>query len=292
MTHLDVVYLSREGTGPWTVHASSFAPEVQRRMGYRFDKLMDGTKTMDSGGQKFRMTAIGMGGAETSQASVVVAKSYEQVMASFGKLGAVSGGLILFSIVISVLATRRVTYQVVSGLDEVVYQDSLTGLANRRLFDMNLLLCEQNLRGLGRGFTVMVMDLNKFKAVNDTLGHAAGDQVLREAAQRIKSVVRKSDTVARLGGDEFALLLMTNDRHKASEVAAQIVGRVREPMTLANGTLASVGVSIGIVRAPAGGEDAAALLELADAAMYAAKAGRRGFAFAPEASNAVQTEEA
>ncbi len=288
MTHLDFVYLSREGEGPWRVHASTFTPEAQRGLGYHTNQLPPGIHTVSAGGVEYRMTAVNLGGAENSQVAVVVAKSLHRVLAPFSRLALITGGLILFSIIVSVIAARRVTRRVVAPLDVVVYQDGMTGLANRRLFELNLQLAAQNLESLGRGYVLMVMDLNKFKAVNDTLGHAAGDEVLREAARRIRSAVRDSDTIARLGGDEFALLLLTDDRYKASEVAAQIVRRVREPMLLSGGVPASVGVSIGIVRAPEDGRDTAALLHLADTAMYAAKTAGCGFVFATDPPGRLQ----
>jgi len=280
ITESDFVFLSRDGTGPWTVQASSFDPELQGAMASRFGTLQDGVWTLDLDKASYRMLTVDLARTGGSQVVALVGKSMEQALATFVKLERIFGVLIVFNVLLSVIAVYRVTHKIVAPLDKVAYQDSLTRLANRRLFELNLQLASENLKALGRGYSLMVMDLNKFKAINDTLGHAAGDQVLQEAARRIQGILRHSDTVARLGGDEFAVLLITNDRHKASEIAAMIVDRVKQPMTLADGKIVDVGVSIGVARAPENGTNTEELLHLADEAMYAAKVRACGFTFA------------
>ncbi|MCZ2496221.1 diguanylate cyclase [Xylophilus sp. Kf1] len=279
VTNSDFVFLTREGEGPWIVQASSFEPELQSVMLSQFEKLNEGFWTLDAGKARYRMLTVDLGGGQGSRVIAMVGRSFEQAMATFVKLERIFGVLILFNVLLSVIAVYRVTNKIVAPLDKVAYQDSLTRLANRRLFELNLQLAAENLKALGRGYSLMVMDLNKFKAINDTLGHAAGDQVLQEAARRIQGVLRSSDTVARLGGDEFAVLLITNDRHKASEIATMIVERVKQPITLADGKLVEVGVSIGIARSPENGTVTDELLHLADEAMYAAKVRACGFTF-------------
>ena len=279
ITASDFVFASRDGDGPWTIQASSFDPETQGAMVSKFEKLQDGYWSIDAGSARYRMLTVDLGTTANSRVVAVVGKSLEEAMATFVKLERVFGVLIVFNVLLSVIAVHRVTNKIVAPLDKVAYQDSLTRLANRRLFELNLQLAAENLKALGRGYSLMVMDLNKFKAVNDTLGHAAGDQVLQEAARRIQGILRHSDTVARRGGDEFAVLLITNDRHKASEIAAMIVDRVKQPMTLADGKVVDVGVSIGIARAPENGTAPEELLHLADEAMYAAKVRACGFTF-------------
>lgn len=149
--------------------------------------------------------------------------------------------------------------------------DSLTGLPNRNLFFDRL---EQALRASGRGgatFALLMMDLNLFKEVNDTLGHEAGDKVLAEFGHRLQQLSRKSDTYARLGGDEFAGLLMGTDSVAGAVAVAEKVGRALRAPVAIEGDLVAVGVSIGIALFPAHGADARTLLANADQSMYEAK---------------------
>ena len=279
ITNSDFVFLTREGDEPWVVQAASYDPDLQASMAPQFVHLQNDYWTLAAGKDTYRMLTVDLGGNPGKRVVVVIGRSFETAMATFVKLERIFGLLIIFNVLLSVIAVYRVTNKIVAPLDKVAYQDSLTRLANRRLFELNLQLAAENLKALGRGYSLMVMDLNKFKAINDTLGHAAGDQVLQEAARRLQGVLRSSDTVARLGGDEFAVLLITNDRHKASEIASLMVERVKQPITLADGKLVEVGVSIGIARSPENGTVTDELLHLADEAMYAAKVRACGFTF-------------
>jgi diguanylate cyclase (GGDEF)-like protein len=150
--------------------------------------------------------------------------------------------------------------------------DDLTGLPNRALFLDRL---GQALPRLGRHATslaVLFLDLDRFKAVNDVLGHAAGDELLRAVAARLDGVLRAGDTAARLSGDEFAVLCedVAGERH-AIGVAERVAEALREPFRLGGGDEVNVGTSVGIALATEPAEDADALLREADAAMYRAK---------------------
>jgi diguanylate cyclase (GGDEF)-like protein/PAS domain S-box-containing protein len=157
--------------------------------------------------------------------------------------------------------------------------DALTGLANRTLFADRT---EQALRLAGRSGgrgALLMMDLDRFKEVNDSLGHAAGDELLLEVGRRLATVVRASDTVARLGGDEFGLLLPDID--VPTDVIA-VVERIRAAMDdpiAVQGLPLSVEASIGIAVFPDDGDDADTLLRRADVAMYEAKDDKIGYAF-------------
>ncbi|HET9702060.1 MAG TPA: diguanylate cyclase [Burkholderiales bacterium] len=159
------------------------------------------------------------------------------------------------------------------------YHDGLTGLPNRELFRDRL---EQVLAGAKRHRdqlgAVMFLDLDRFKEVNDTLGHEVGDQLLVQTAQRLRASVRAADTVARMGGDEFTVLLSeVSDGGDVEVVAAKILGVMRKPFALAGREL-QVTVSIGASLYPLHGRDPAALMKCADLAMYRVKArGRAGF---------------
>jgi diguanylate cyclase (GGDEF)-like protein/PAS domain S-box-containing protein len=154
--------------------------------------------------------------------------------------------------------------------DELTFQafhDALTGLPNRALM---LNRMDQALAAGGDGVTVLLIDLDGFKAVNDTLGHQAGDRLLRQVAERLTRCLRATDTAARLGGDEFAVILDGSPVPPVHEITDRILAVVREPVSI-DGRAIRVGASIGVA---VGGRDATStdLLRDADTAMYAAKA--------------------
>ncbi|WBL76831.1 PAS-domain containing protein [Bradyrhizobium xenonodulans] len=157
--------------------------------------------------------------------------------------------------------------------------DLLTGLANRAVFSEKLDEAARRLERHGSTFTVLMLDLDRFKAVNDTLGHAAGDQLLVEVARRLQSSLRDTDVLARLGGDEFAIIQENekNQSEGAIGLALRIIGLIEQPFDL-SGNRVSVGTSIGIALAPEHGSDAETLLRKADIALYATKsAGRNDY---------------
>lgn len=164
--------------------------------------------------------------------------------------------------------------------------DALTDLPNRRLFFDRLEQVLLRARRDGTEFALMYLDLDRFKPINDTLGHEAGDQLLRQSAQRIRDCLRESDTAARIGGDEFTVLLPGADDAGAEEVARKLRQRMAEPFRVA-GEEVSVGISVGVVRYPRDGESSDLLLKHADAAMYAAKRnGDIGYLFFDRMANA------
>jgi diguanylate cyclase (GGDEF)-like protein len=152
--------------------------------------------------------------------------------------------------------------------------DALTGLPNRVLFSDRLEAAVAAAQRDPAAFSVLMLDLNRFKEINDTLGHSIGDQVLREIGPRLTPLLRPGDTLARLGGDEFMLLLPSADSEEAREVAGRILAASREPFALGALTV-TVDASVGIVSYPTHGEDAETLVQRADIAMYLAK-GRGG----------------
>jgi diguanylate cyclase (GGDEF)-like protein/PAS domain S-box-containing protein len=172
--------------------------------------------------------------------------------------------------------------------------DPLTGLANRAEFNAKLEEATKRLKRNGGAVTVMMLDLDKFKAVNDTLGHPAGDQLLVEVARRLKSSVRETDVLARLGGDEFAIIRESapNQHEGAIALARWIITAITQPFDL-SGQQASVGTSIGIVLAPEHGADPEELLKRADLALYNVKAGGRNDfrKFQPEMLEVVHSQQ-
>jgi diguanylate cyclase (GGDEF)-like protein len=157
--------------------------------------------------------------------------------------------------------------------------DGLTGLANRAEFNARLEEASKRLKRNGGAVTVMMLDLDKFKAVNDTRGHLAGDQLLVEVGRRLQSEIRETDVLARLGGDEFAIIQegVPDQRAGATALALRIISAITRPFDL-NGHEARVGISIGLALAPAHGNESEQLMKCADLALYDAKAnGRNDF---------------
>jgi diguanylate cyclase (GGDEF)-like protein/PAS domain S-box-containing protein len=151
------------------------------------------------------------------------------------------------------------------------YHDALTGLPNRRLFIDRLTMALAQRRRDSRPLAIIFLDLDHFKLVNDTVGHAVGDQLLQRVAERLTSIMREGDTVARLGGDEFTVLLPeASGLEDACEVAKRILERFRMPWVLAGHEFHST-ASLGLAMYPQDGEDAETLLRNADTAMYCAK---------------------
>jgi diguanylate cyclase (GGDEF)-like protein len=191
--------------------------------------------------------------------------------------------LALMGIVIYVLMRRlrRSSAELEAARAEAQHRalhDPLTGLANRTMFQERL---TQALAGLNRGgdpVALLALDLDRFKAVNDTFGHEAGDELLKQVSARLKTLLRDTDTLARLGGDEFVVLQnaikATGD---AESLSQRIISKVSEPYRLA-GTDVRIGVSIGVAVARDAGADGLDLPARADFALYQAKeAGRNTF---------------
>lgn len=169
----------------------------------------------------------------------------------------------------------------------IARHDALSGLANRRDIEDRLAAA---VAGLPRApFAWIACDLDRFKAVNDTFGHAAGDEVIRVTADRLRAAVGPAGTIGRIGGDEFVVLITAfHDRPRLAVLAQEIIGRVRAPIALAAGAETDVGVSLGIAIAAGAEITAEAVVAAADVALYAAKAKGRGCAvFAHECVDAV-----
>ena len=159
---------------------------------------------------------------------------------------------------------------ILSTLERQALYDALTGLPNRILLvdriEQAILEAERN----SQAFSVLVMDLNGFKEINDTLGHQAGDQVLQKFAKRLAECLRSTDTFARLGGDEFVVVLPGATVEEAERLAEKLQVNLKQPFEV-DGSQQQIGASIGIAQYPDHGEDANALIKNADSAMYIAK---------------------
>ncbi|MGX5776705.1 putative bifunctional diguanylate cyclase/phosphodiesterase [Methylorubrum zatmanii] len=189
------------------------------------------------------------------------------------------GRPVLLGAAIDVTEQRRAE----ARITHMAHHDSLTGLPNRVLFAARLGEAIAEQARSGAGTALLCLDLDKFKFVNDTLGHPAGDALLRQVAERITACLRREDFVARLGGDEFAVLLRAPDAATVRRIAGQIIEALSRPIRLGDRDC-QIGVSIGIARLPEHGRDPDTLQRNADLALYRAKAEGGGVAHCFEAA--------
>jgi diguanylate cyclase len=179
---------------------------------------------------------------------------------------------------LAVVVRTALTFREVRLLAESHRQaltDDLTGLGNRRLLYRQLDAALTN-RPEGRAVALLIVDLDRFKEVNDALGHHMGDQLLRQIGPRLAAQLRTSDLLVRLGGDEFAILLTDTDPASATGVAQRLLEGLNEPFNL-DGVALHVDASIGVALCPDHADTATTLLQRADVAMYQAKAGHHGW---------------
>jgi diguanylate cyclase (GGDEF)-like protein len=203
----------------------------------------------------------------------------------------VGGLLVLYAVLVPVvMKAHRRLHRHASAQEHLAVHDALTGLANRAL------LREEATRALARSrrrethLALLVIDLDKFKEVNDTLGHHTGDVLLKQVAERMNSVVRDSDLLARLGGDEFAILAEDIGRPEYTKILAErLLQALLEPFVIDDMSL-DVGASIGAAVYPSDGEDFDTLMHHADIAMYRAKEIRNAYALYHPSQDGLEPE--
>ncbi|MGI4765001.1 MAG: putative bifunctional diguanylate cyclase/phosphodiesterase [Janthinobacterium lividum] len=192
-----------------------------------------------------------------------------------------------WSIVVEESATRAARREI--GLEGS--QDALTGLANRSAFQARLKEAHVRLDRNSEGFAVLAVDLDRFKQVNDTLGHPVGDSLLRKVAERLEATLRPTDTVARFGGDEFAVIQGGVSSVADADVLARRIVDLLGRAYVVDGHLINIGASVGIALAPTDGADPDVLMKNADLALYRAKKdGRDRFRFFEPEMNARMQE--
>ncbi|MBI1283420.1 MAG: diguanylate cyclase [Thiobacillus sp.] len=197
---------------------------------------------------------------------------YQNLLSALLGITGLWTGLTLFGLYRETVRLIRAGMHAEQTILQLSLHDSLTGLANRRFLLENEKHLIAGAKRSGKQMAVLVVDLDDFKAVNDTHGHAAGDQVLVTAAERMKHLLRESDVIARFGGDEFVIVLgLVDDAETAREVASRVVQSLSQPMPLGGGGTARIGASVGIAMCCAGRETVMELLRKADVALYNAK---------------------
>ncbi len=172
---------------------------------------------------------------------------------------------------------RRIQAEIEAAM--LARHDALTGIANRRLFDEELGRCLGKARRVTQTFALLIVDLNRFKPVNDIHGHKTGDRLLAAVADRLKQLTRREDVLARIGGDEFGLAVCGAGKETALRLADRMIAALEEPFDL-DGVTVEIGASIGIALYPDDATEAETLIQHADMAMYRAKSSTaHGFAF-------------
>jgi diguanylate cyclase (GGDEF)-like protein/PAS domain S-box-containing protein len=161
----------------------------------------------------------------------------------------------------------------------LAYHDALTGLANRKAFIEKLEKEVLYAKRYKTSLALMFLDLDGFKAVNDTHGHEVGDHLLVAVGQRLTTILRETDFIARLGGDEFTIILANPEKNDTTRVAIRIQQALSRPYKIHEKTIDHVSASIGIAQFQADGKDTSSLIRSADAAMYQAKRTKCGYAF-------------
>lgn len=166
-----------------------------------------------------------------------------------------------------------------SELQQHAYQDPLTGIRNRSFFERALQRAIERANRQSGELSILYIDGDGFKAVNDTYGHAAGDEVLKTLANRIQQHLRNTDLIARLGGDEFCVLIdAAESPEHIEQLCEKIIAQVSQPIQLSEQGTVQVSISIGVARFPMHGQDAETLMHAADTAMYQVKRnGRNGY---------------
>lgn len=157
-----------------------------------------------------------------------------------------------------------------NDLRYMAFFDDLTDLPNRKMLDMHIQKAFSRSKRRQHNFSLMFIDLDDFKLVNDTLGHDAGDQLLKDVSARMNDIVREEDLVARIGGDEFIIVFEETGKEELEEIAQRMIQKVSEPYYI-NGEEARISLSIGVSTFPEDGYDKETLMQNADKAMYFAK---------------------
>lgn len=268
LTQLDFIFLSYNSNDQWHFYANTLntAPDAAQ-----LRQVIEAEKpSLIHNNEPWLMQWLPLATIGEHRIGVMVATNWSQAMQPFWLSERHLLWLIALSVLLSTAVVVHIIRRMVAPLNRLAHLDTLTGLANRRLFELNMARSEQDLRRTGAPFAILMLDLNHFKQINDRLGHAAGDKLLIETALRLNNTLRKSDTIARHGGDEFAVLLTNTNRVEAELVVTKIRQAFAQPLQLGD-EIFKIDSSIGMALAPEHASDGASLLRLADQAMYQSK---------------------
>jgi diguanylate cyclase (GGDEF)-like protein len=270
LTDMDFFFISKQGDA-WITHASTLPASLVNSFVARFKPSEIKTNIEISAEKdKFMMLAVPISAVNGQDIFVVVAKPLSKAMKAYQRSEQFLGYLLTTTIFLSMVAIYFVTKKMVFPLSQQANIDNLTGLGNRRVFLMVFNRALQNLQKSGTPFALLLLDLNRFKHINDTLGHDVGDLVLKTTAERLKQTLRTSDSVMRFGGDEFAILIENCSEETVCAIAEKISHAIAMPISAPTGELSIYG-SIGIAMAPRNGRDIETLIKKSDKAMYVSK---------------------
>jgi diguanylate cyclase (GGDEF)-like protein/PAS domain S-box-containing protein len=240
-------------------------------LGYPLDEVI-GRSTLDfvAPDELERVKAVLGSGTETRYESVAIHKAGQRVPVEYIVRSLQRQGETLRLVILRDLRDRDAQR---SRIEELAHRDELTGLPNRRAFMLGIEALLAEARTDDEPLALLVIDLDHFRRINDSLGHHVGDAVLQRVAERIRAVLRASDEVARYGGDEFMVLVGGGpSREDVADVARKLLEAIGQPLQVQDGPAISLAPSIGIAMFPADGATPAELIRHADTAMYRAKA--------------------
>ena len=270
VTDTEFFFFSHQGE-EWKLHASSMPANIAAQFKpSTLDAHQATYREVTIEEQTYMSVPIALNASTDATVIAIAAKSINKVILPFKKIERMFIYLLLVTLALSIIAIYYVTRQMIRPLNDLAHLDNLTGLGNRRLYNSMIDRAFNALDTSNKPFALMVMDLNKFKQINDTKGHDVGDIVLQLSAQRLKEVMRNSDEIARLGGDEFAIVVQESSRKSLQIIAEKISLAIAQPIPY-NGEFMAIGVSIGIAIAPLDASNKIDLIRSADEAMYTAK---------------------
>lgn len=276
VTNLDMFFITQHNQ-QWELHASTLPTLPTKAFKNQFNPDQSGEVTrIDIDNDTYLMLPILVLQAEKEQTFAVIAKPLSKMMQPYQRAEKMLLWLLLATLLLSMVAVYMVTKKMVSPLGEQAYIDNLTGLGNRRLFNYMMSIALKRLNDRCNPFALLMLDLDKFKQINDTLGHDVGDLVLKTVADRLKTTLRNTDNMMRLGGDEFAIILDDCNLTAACHIAEKISKSISEPINIGNTSL-SIHTSIGIALAQDTKDGIDALMKKADKAMYISKSKQVNF---------------
>lgn len=270
VTNLDMFFISHHDK-IWELHASTLPNAYSEAFAHQFKpgQIRKITRIVHNN-DSYLMLPIPISQEQGHETFAVIAKPLATMMQPYHRAERVLSSLLVATLLLSMIAVYYVTKKMVSPLSEQAHLDNLTGLGNRRLFNLELHRSLKRLKATGKPFALLMLDLDKFKQVNDTMGHDIGDHVLKTIADRMKKTVRNSDNIMRLGGDEFAIILEDCTETTACMVADKISQAISEPIVSDNKTI-TLHTSIGIALAQHHGDSMDSLIKKSDEAMYISK---------------------
>lgn len=262
-TGLDFLFYIKQDSN-WQLKVSSLAHDISSE----FSPQKNSSNFVTKNDIEYLTLPIKIQAYDSDQIAVFIAKPLNKMIEPFNKLEQIMLLSLIASILFSLIGVYFITNKMVGKISDLAHIDGLTELGNRRYFDLTIsqLISNQPIKP----FSLFVMDLNKFKSINDTMGHSTGDFVLNVIAKRLKSALRSQDFIFRLGGDEFAIILLSNNKKDVKQVAMKIKNIAAEPIAH-NEKLVTTGISIGIAIFPDNSSSQLELYTMADKASYIAK---------------------